>query len=65
MRIIENKHRHLTERTIYCAHCTSKLAITDADIMPMQGEHVALCPCCQRHFPCMTEAELTAAHYAK
>jgi hypothetical protein len=60
MRIIENNYRVMTERQVGCHHCRSLLSISDADILLQQGKNVVLCPCCQRHFPVMTEAETQA-----
>jgi len=65
MKILENNHRDAAERTVTCSLCLSKLAITEADIRPVNGQSAVLCPCCHKNFPCMTEQELTQAYYNK
>ena len=65
MKILENNYRDTVERTVTCARCLSKLAITEADIRQVDGHSVVHCPCCKANFPCMTEQELTQDYYNK
>jgi len=65
MRILEKNTPKPIERTCYCTHCLSMLAVTDGDLRRVGDHHEATCAVCHKAFRCMTEAEQVEAYYNK
>jgi hypothetical protein len=65
MKVVSNNYKPAGPRKVYCTHCYSELAITAADMRLREGRHYVKCPCCNKDFFVMTDAETTEAYYRK